>query len=127
MTYPGPDDLPDALITHALGLTAASAATELICAHRDWLADPGFVDGYITTGTHSSGQPYACIRWDEAWTALDDHQISLSGSADNILRIAASLADHRIPVHLACCLGNLDHANIRLVTNAITRANGSHT
>jgi hypothetical protein len=42
MTFPGPDDLPDALITHALGLTAASAATELICAHRGWLADPGF-------------------------------------------------------------------------------------
>ena len=127
MTFPGPDDLPNALITHALGFNAASAATELICAHRGWLADPGFTGGYITTGTHSSGQPYACIRWDEAITALDDHQISVSGSANNILRIAASLADHRIPVHLACCLGNLDHANIRLVTNAITRANGSHT
>ena len=126
MPFPDPASLPDALITHAFGLTAASAATELICAHGDWLADPGFTGGCITAGTHRGGQPYACIRWEEAITALDDRQISLSGSAGNILRIAASLADHTIPVYLARCLGNLDHANIRLVTTAITRANGTH-
>jgi hypothetical protein len=126
MTFPDPGDLADALITHALGLTAASAAAELICAHGTWLTDTGFVDGYITTGTHGGGHPYAYIHWDEAIAALDDHQISASGSAISILRIAASLADHHIPVHLACCLGNLDHTNIRLVSNAITRANGGH-
>jgi hypothetical protein len=121
MTFPDPDDLPTALITHARGLTAAS---ELICAHRDWLTNPDFTDSYITTGTHVSGQPFAYIHWDEAITALGTHQIGGSGSAISILRIAASLADHHIPVHLACCLGNLDHANIRLVTAAIIRANG---
>src|SRR5712692_3337984 len=104
MTFPDPGDLPNALITHACGLTAASAAAELICAHRTWLTNPGFVDGYITT-------------------ALDARRIGGSGSAVSVLRIAASLADDHIPVHLACCLGNLDHINIRLVTTAITRAN----
>jgi hypothetical protein len=126
MTSPDPGDLPNALITHALGLTAASAATELICAHHTWLTNTGFVDGYITTGTRTSGQAYAYIHWDEAIAALNDRQIGGSGSASSILRIAASLADHHIPVHLACCLGNLDHTNIRLVTTAITQANGRH-
>ncbi|MGH3225845.1 MAG: hypothetical protein ACRDPY_45390 [Streptosporangiaceae bacterium] len=124
MTFPDPDDLPNALITHACGLTAASAAAELICAHGTWLTNPGFVDGYITTGIHASGQPYACIHWDEVIAALNAHRIGGSGSAVSILRIAASLADHHIPVHLACCLGNPGHINIRLVTTAITRANG---
>jgi len=124
MTFPDPDDLPNALITHACGLTAASAAAELICAHGTWLTNPGFVDGYITFGIHASGQPYAYIHWDEVIAALNAHRIGGSGSAVSILRIAASLADHHIPVHLACCLGNLDHINIRLVTTAITRANG---
>ncbi len=127
MTIPDPDDLADALITHARGLTATSAATELICAHHAWLINTSFTHGYITTGTHAGGQPYAYIHWDEAITALDRHQISGSGSECNILRIAASLAAHHIPVHLADCLGNLDHTNIRLVTAAITRANGGHT
>ncbi len=124
MTFPDPDDLPNALITHACGLTAASAAAELICAHGTWLTNPGFTGGYITTGIHASGQPYAYIHWDEVIAALNAHRIGGSGSAVSILRIAASLASHHIPVHLACCLGNLDHINIRLVTTAITRANG---
>jgi hypothetical protein len=127
MTCPDPGDLPNALISHALGLTAASAATELICAHRTWLANTDFTGRYITTGTRTSGQAYAYIHWDEAIAALNDHQIGGSSSASSILRIAASLADPHIPVHLACCLGNLDHTNIRLVTTAITQANGGHT
>ena len=126
MTTPDTDDLADALITHARGLTAAAAAAELICAHRAWLTSTDFVDSYITTGTHASGQRYAYIHWDEAIAALDDHRIGGSGSATSILRIAASLADCHIPVHLACCLGNLDHVNIRLVATAITAANGRH-
>jgi hypothetical protein len=124
MTFPDPDNLPDALITHARGLTAASAANELICAHQEWLTNPDFTGDYITTGTHTSGQAYAYIHWEEVIAALDAHRIGGAGSAISILRIAASLADHHIPVHLACCLGNLDHTNIRLVTTAITAANG---
>src|ERR1035437_8546497 len=125
MPFPDPASLPDALITHAFGITAASAATELICAHGDWLADPGFTGGCIAAGTHHGGQPYACIRWEEAITALDDRQISLSGSADNILRIAASLHDNPTPLSPARPPRTPDHPNTPLVTTAITRANGT--
>jgi len=121
MTCPDPDDLPAALITHACGLTAASAANELICAHRDWLTNRDFTDGYITTGTHANGQAYAYIHREEVIAAIDARRLGGSGSAVSMMRIAASLADPRIPVHLACCLGNLDHTNIRLVTAAIIR------
>ena len=41
-----------------------------------------------------------------------------------MLRIAASIGDHDIPVHLREVLGGLDHRNITLVTAAITAANG---
>jgi len=47
-----------------------------------------------------------------------------TGSEAAILRIAASLGDPALPVHLARVLGSLDHRNIQLVTAAITRANG---
>ncbi len=52
--------------------------------------------------------------------AAQRHQLA----GPSILRIAASLGDPRIPVHLSRVLGSLDHANIALVTTAITRANG---
>jgi len=125
VTPPAPRrDLADTLISHAAGLTSNYAAAELICAHCTWLARADFVAGYIHAGTRHDGHPYAYIDWDRAVTALDSHQLSCSPSESGILRIAASLGDHHIPVHLARVLGSLDHANITLVTTAITRANG---
>jgi hypothetical protein len=116
--------LADALLLHAAGLTSDAAAAELICAHHTWLARAEFVTGYIDTGTRHDGHPYAYIDWEHAVAALDTRQLSCSPSEAAILRIAASLGDHHIPVHLARVLGSLDHANIALVTTAITRANG---
>jgi hypothetical protein len=126
MTLPVPrhHDLADTLILHAAGLTSGTAAAELISAHHTWLARADFVTGYIQAGTRHDGRPYAYIDWDRVIAALDNHQLSGSPSETGILRIAASLADHTIPVHLARVLGSLDHANIALVTTAITRANG---
>ena len=125
MTPPAPrHSLADTLIRHAAGLTTSTAATQLICAHHTWLARADFVTSYIHAGTRHDGCPYACIDWDRAITALDNHQLSGTPSETSVLRIAASLADHAIPVHLARVLGSLDHANITLVTTAITRANG---
>jgi hypothetical protein len=125
VTPPAPRrDLADTLISHAAGLTSNYAAAELICAHHTWLARADFAAGYIHAGTRHDGHPYAYIDWDRAVTALDSHQLSCSPSESGILRIAASLGDHHIPVHLARVLGSLDHANITLVTTAITRANG---
>ena len=116
--------LAGALLLHAAGLTSGTAAAELICAHHTWLARAEFVTGYIDAGTRHDGHPYAYIDWERAVAALDTRNLSCSPSEAGILRIAASLGDHHIPVHLARVLGSLDHANIALVTTAITRANG---
>ena len=119
-----PRALAGTLISHAAGLTSDTAAAELICAHQTWLTRAEFVTGYIDAGTRPDGHPYAYIDWERAVTALDTRNLCCSPSEAGILRIAASLGDHHIPVHLARVLGSLDHANIALVTTAITRANG---
>jgi hypothetical protein len=119
-----PHALADTLISHAAGLTSDTAAAELISAHGTWLARSHFAASYIHAGTRHDGHPYAYIDWDRAVTALDNHQLSCSPSEAAVLRIAASLGDHHIPVHLARVLGSLDHTNIARVTTATTRANG---
>jgi hypothetical protein len=119
-----PHALADTLISHAAGLTSDSAAAELICGHHTWLTRTDFAARCIHAGTRPGPHPYAYIDWEDAITALDSHQLSCSPSEAAVLRIAASLGDHHIPVHLARVLGSLDHANITLVTTAITRANG---
>ena len=118
-----PHDLASALISHAAGLTSPAAAAELICAHRTWLTRTEFTTACLHAGIRHDQRPCACIDWEHAITALDSHQLSCTPSEAAILRIAASLGDHHIPVHLARVLGSLDHANITRVTTAITRAN----
>jgi len=119
-----PRTLADTLISHAAGLTSDSAAAELICAHRTWLTRTDFAARCIHAGTRHDRRPYAYINWEDAITALDTCQFSCSPSEAAVLRIAASLGDQHIPVHLARVLGSLDRANITRVTTAITRANG---
>ena len=66
------------------------------------------------------------IRWKAAIHALNAClRPPCTGSQEAILRIAASLGDPAIGVHLRSVLGGLDHRNITLVTDAITAANGS--
>src|ERR1035437_4086106 len=119
-----PRALAGTLISHAAGLPSDPAAAELICAHHTWLTRTDFAARCIHAGTRHDLHPYAYIDWEDVITALDSHQHSCSYSEAGILRIAASLGDNHIPVHLARVLGSLDHANIALVTTAITRANG---
>jgi hypothetical protein len=121
---PSTRHLAGTLISHAAGLTSHAAAAELICAHHTWLTRTDFTTTCIHTGIRDDQHPYAYIDWEHAITALDSHQLPCTPSEAGILRIAASLGDHRIPVHLALVLGSLDHTNIALVTTAITRANG---
>ena len=102
-----PRALADTLISHAAGITSDTAAAELICAHHTWLARTDFTTGYIDAGTRHDGHPYACIDWEDAITALDTCQLSCSPPEAAVLRIAASLGDHHIPVHLARVLGTL--------------------
>ena len=119
-----PHALAGTLICHAACLTGDTAAAELICAHHTWLTRTDFTTSCIRAGTRHDGHPYAYIDWEHAITALDSHQLSCAPSEAAILRIAASLGDHHIPIHLARVLGSLDHTNIARVTTAITRANG---
>ena len=71
-----------------------------------------------------TGQPLATIGWDAALRALDTGLMPCASSDQAILRIAASLGNPAIPVHLRTVPGNLDTLNITLVTDAITAANG---
>ncbi len=91
-------DLADTLICHATGLTSNAAAAELIAAHHTWLTRTDFVTTCIHAGIRHDRHPYAYIDWEHAITALDSHQLPCSPSEAGILRIAASLGDHHIPV-----------------------------
>ena len=107
------------LLTGANGDAGPVPVTSMVYAPG---ASPSI--GYIHAGTRHDGHPYAYIDWERAVAALDTRNLSCSPSEAGILRIAASLGDHHIPVHLARVLSSLDHTNITLVTTAITRANG---
>lgn len=63
------------------------------------------------------------IRWKAAIHARDTGLLPCSSSEQAILRIAASIGDPAIPVHLRHVLGGLDRRNIALVTAAIATAN----
>jgi len=103
----------------AAGSPADLAAVELIALHGHFLHLPGF--RRVIAG---AGGPAAVIRWKAALYALETGRLPCTRSEQAVLRVAASLGDDDIPVHLRRHLGSLDHRNINLVTRAITRANG---
>ncbi len=106
------------------GIPADTAAAELIISHGHFLHRDAF-RRIITAGTSiCTGQPLATICWDAALRALDTGLLPCASSEQAVLRIAASLGDPAIPVHLRTVLGNLDTRNITLVATAITTANG---
>ena len=108
----------------AAGLCADTAAVALIAGHGHFLHQPGF-RRVIAAGTSMlTGEPAAVIRWRAAVRALDTGRLPCSTSEEAVLRIAASLGDPAIGVHLRQVLGGLDRRNITLVTAAITAANG---
>ena len=109
----------------AAGVSADDAAVTLIARHDHFLHQPGFRRIIAAGSSIYSGQPVAVIRWRAAVHALDTGLLPCSSSEQAILRIAASLGDPAIGVHLRSVLGGLDHRNITLVTDAITAANGS--
>src|SRR5271169_1561665 len=108
----------------AAGISADDAAATLIIRHDHFLHQPGFRRIIAAGSSIYSGEPVAVIRWKAAVHALDTGQLPCTGSEEMVLRIAASLGDHDIPVCLRQVLGGLDHHNITLVTAAITTANG---
>lgn len=106
------------------GIPADMAAVELVAGHDHFLHQPPFRRLIAATRSPVTGEPAAVIRWKAAITALDTGRLPCTGSEEAVLRIAASLGDPDIPVHLRYHLSSLDHRNINLVTAAITRANG---
>jgi hypothetical protein len=112
------------LLDAADGIPADTAAAGLIISHGHFLHRDSF-RRTITAGTSiSTGQPLATISWDAALHALEAGLLPCTSSERAILRIAASLGDPDIPVHLRTVLGTLDTRNITLVATAITTANG---
>ena len=108
----------------AAGQTADLAAVELIARHNHYLHQPAF-RRLIAAGTSVlTGEPVLTIRWQAAITALEAGRLHATSSERAVLRIAASIGDHDIPVHLREILGSLDHRNITLIAAAITQANG---
>jgi hypothetical protein len=112
------------LLDAADGILADTAAVQLIISHENFLHRDAF-RRIINAGTSiSTGQPLATTGWDAALRALDTGLMPCASSDQAILRIAASLGNPAIPVHLRTVLGNLDTRNITLVADAITAANG---
>src|SRR5713101_3071446 len=107
----------------AAGIAADDAAVTLIARHGHFLHQPGFRRIIAAGSSIYSGEPAAVIRWKAAVHALDNGLLPCSSSEQAILRIAASIGDPAIPVHLRTVLGGLDRRSIALVTAAITTAN----
>jgi hypothetical protein len=112
------------LADSAAGIAADTAATGLLIRHGYFLHQPGF-RRIITAGSSIySGEPVTVIRWKAAIHALDTGRLPCPASHDAVLRIAASLGDYDIPVHLRDVLAGLDTSTTALVTGAITTASG---
>jgi hypothetical protein len=106
----------------AAGVSADDAAVTLITRHGHFLHDPGFRRIITAGSSFCSGEPVAVIRWRAAVHALDAGYLTCPVPAAAVLRIAASLGDDAIGVHLRPVLGGLDRRAIALVTAAIRTA-----
>jgi hypothetical protein len=109
----------------AAGICADAAAVELICSHGHFLHSRAFRRIIAAGSSIGGGEPAAVIRWRAAVHALEAGLLPCTRSEAAVLRIAASLGDDAVPVHLRQVLGSLDQRNLALVTAAITAANGS--
>jgi hypothetical protein len=114
-----------ALRACARGLHPAEAAVELLINHRTWLRRDDFRDRFIHPGASITDglTELAEIDWPAAITALDYGDLPSSSSEQQILRLAASIADG-LPVDLRDALTGLDDRNINLVTTAVLHTSG---
>jgi hypothetical protein len=113
-----------ALRACAHGLYPAEAGVELLISHGSFLRRSDFRDRFVHLGTSiTDGITLAEIDWPTAITALDSGDLPCSGGEQQILRLAASLANGT-PVNLRDTLTGLDHRNIELVITAILHASG---
>lgn len=119
------EQLAAALLEHAAGNHADTAAVNLVIAHEVWLRRRDFQQEFLLGRyCHPTCAPTVAIRWKAAITALGQGRLPCSSSEANLLRIAASLGTD-LPVRLRPALGNFDSRNITLIAGAITAANGT--
>jgi hypothetical protein len=118
-------ELATALRAHAGGVYWLQAAAELMISHRTWLRRTDFRDRFIHHGTSITDglTTLAEIDWPAAITALDYGDLAGSSSEQQILRLAASIADG-LPVDLRDALTSLDDRNINLVITAVLHTSG---
>jgi hypothetical protein len=88
-------DLAAALRAHANGVYPLEAAAELLISHRTWLRRADFCDRFIHHGISITDglTKMVEIDWPAAITALDYGDLAASSSEQQILRLAASIAD----------------------------------
>jgi hypothetical protein len=118
-------ELALALRAHANGVHPLEAAAELLINHRTWLRRADFRDRFIHDNASiiDGLTKMAEIDWPAAITALDYGDLPGSTSEEQILRLAASIADG-LPVDLRNALTGLDDRNINLVITAVLQTSG---
>jgi hypothetical protein len=89
----------------AAGIPADTAAVELLARHDHFLHLPEFRRLIAAGSAISSGMPVAVIRWRAAVHALEAGLLPCTRTEAAVLRIAASIGDDNVGVHLRALLG----------------------
>jgi hypothetical protein len=116
--------LPGALRAHPAGLYPDEAGTGLLIRHGGILLREDF-SGFVHTGT-SISDGTTLLAWtdqDAALSALRHGQLPLSGGAQRILTLAASIAAGT-PACLRDAVPGLDNQNLELLVTAARHAAG---
>jgi hypothetical protein len=100
------------------------AAVELLIGHGTWLRRGDFLEmavefseGFVDGGLR------AAVDWESAVGGLDSGRLPCSSSEDQMLRVAASIADG-VRLDLRSALSGLDERNVGLVAAAVWHAAG---
>ena len=116
--------LTEPLRAHARGTYPDEAAIELLISHNVFLHRSDFTDRFIEPSTHPiDGTPMAAIDWPAAITALDYGHLPCSTGEEQLLRLAASLAEG-LPVSLRDSLTSIDSRSINLLIRAVLHTAG---
>jgi hypothetical protein len=106
------------------GLLGLEAAVELLAGHRFWLGRSDFLAVAVEVDRDSiTGDVSAWVDFEAAAAALRAGRLPCSGSQEQMLRIAASLAADE-PVVLRQVVSGLDQANAVAVAAAVLHAAG---
>lgn len=106
------------------GLFRLEAAVELLIGHGWWLYRRDFLEVAVEFGQGIvDGSVLAAVDWEAAVAALDAGRLPCSGGEEQMLRLAASIADG-VPLDLGDAVSGLDKRNACLVAGAVLHAAG---